>query len=63
MHHTREELTEALRQVESTIAKLEKVVIALAESARAQRTLAVRRLAAFRIAAELIRLELEEDRQ
>jgi len=55
---TREELLEALRAIDSTIKKCEKVQPKLKEGT-AQHTLLVRRIRALRIAAELIRRESE----
>lgn len=61
---TREELTEAKRQIASTVSKLEKVAVTLqakepAAHYKSQITLAQRRVAAFRLAIELIDRELE----
>lgn len=50
---TEEELTEALRAIESTISKCEKVQPKLKEGT-AQNTLLTRRIKAFRIASSLI---------
>lgn len=62
---TREELTEAKRQIASTVAKLEKVVVTLqakepASRYKSQITLAQRRVSAFKLALELIDRELED---
>ncbi len=55
MDFTQDELTEALRQYESMISKLEKALAGLAQTAKPQRTLAERRLKALRIGEALIR--------
>lgn len=55
-----EELAEALRAIESTIRKCEKVHPKLKEGT-AQHTLLVRRIKALTIAAELIRREIGEE--
>ena len=65
MAHTKEELLEAKRQIDSTIHKLEAVVVTLEGKENPQRyksqiTLARRRVKAFTIAAELIHNELEK---
>jgi len=62
---TREELTEAKRQIDSTIHKLRQVVLTLEAKEepsryKAQITLAKRRLKAFQIASELVERELED---
>ena len=62
---TREELTEAKRQIASTVAKLEKVVVTLQAKEptgryKSQLTLAQRRVSAFKLALELIDRELED---
>lgn len=61
---TRKELTEARRQISSTVAKLEKAVVTLQAKEppgryKAQITLARRRVAAFKLALELMDRELE----
>jgi hypothetical protein len=56
---TKEELTEALRAIDSTISKCEKVQPKLREGT-SQHTLLVRRIKALRIAAELIKREYEK---
>ena len=63
MIHTREELTEARRQIASTLHKLRETVKTLEGKENPQRykpqiTLAKRRIAAFEIAEELIAAEL-----
>lgn len=63
MTHTREELLEAGRQIDSTLRKLREVVRTLEAKedparVRSQLTLARRRIAAFELAAELIEREL-----
>lgn len=60
---TREELTEARRQIASTVAKLEKAAASLQakeppERYKSQVTLARRRIAAFKLALALIDREL-----
>ena len=57
--YTREELTEALRAIESTIMKCEKVQPKLREGTSSH-TLLVRRIKALKIAAELITRELSD---
>jgi len=64
MDYTGEELSEARRQIASTVHKLEEVVRTLeakpeAKRYKAQLTLAKRRIAAFTLALELIGRELE----
>ena len=54
---TQEELSEALRAIESTIRKCEKVKPKLAEGT-SQHTLLVRRIRALEISAALIRREM-----
>lgn len=56
--YTREELREALRAIDSTIGKCEKVQPKL-KLGTSQHTLLVRRIKALRIAAQLITRELE----
>lgn len=55
---TQEELKEALRAIESTIGKCQKVLPKLKEGT-AQHTLLVRRIKAFEIASELIKREIK----
>lgn len=55
---TQEELKEALRAIESTIGKCQKVLPKLKEGT-AQHTLLVRRIKAFEIASELIKREMK----
>lgn len=57
--YAQDELAEALRALESTIRKCEKVLPKLAEGT-AQHTLLVRRIRALEIAVDLIRRELEK---
>jgi hypothetical protein len=57
---TKEELKEALRAIESTISKCEKIQPKL-EPGTAQHTLLVRRIKAFNIASNLIQQTLEQD--
>ena len=57
--YSREDLREALRAIESTISKCEKVLPKLREGT-SQHTLLVRRFKALRIASALIMRELEE---
>ncbi|MGI6280013.1 MAG: hypothetical protein ACOYJS_05580 [Acutalibacteraceae bacterium] len=57
-NYTAEELKEALRAIESTISKCEKVLPKLKEGT-SQHTLLVRRIKAFQIAVPLIKAELE----
>jgi hypothetical protein len=59
MPYTRDELSEAIRAIESTIGKCEKALAKLREGSP-QQTLTVRRIAAFKIAVELIKREMEE---
>ena len=56
----RRELSEAIRSIESTLAKCEKVIVKLHEGA-SQHTLTKRRIEAFKIAIDLIRKELENE--
>lgn len=56
--YTKEELEEALRSIDSTIRKCEKVQPKLREGT-SQNTLLIRRIKALRIAAVLITKELE----
>ena len=63
MIHTREDLTEARRQIASTLHKLRETVKTLESKETPQRyksqiTLAKRRIAAFEIAEDLIEAEL-----
>lgn len=65
MSYTREELTEAKRQIDSTLHKLQEVVKTLEgkenpDRYRSQITLAKRRIRAFSIAAQLIVRELNQ---
>lgn len=55
---SKEDLTEALRAIRSTISKCEKVRPKLAQGS-SQHTLLVRRIKAFTLASELIQRELE----
>jgi hypothetical protein len=57
-HFSKEELTEALRAIASTISKCEKVLPKLNQGT-AQHTLLIRRIKAFQIASSLIKKELE----
>lgn len=64
MDYTREELTEALRQIDSTLHKLRQTVKTFEEKEnparyKSQLTLARRRIEAFSLAAELIRRQLD----
>ena len=59
--HSETDLSEALRAVESLIAKCEKAVLKLPPGA-AQHTLLVRRIAALKIARELIEERLDATR-
>lgn len=64
MDHSKEELTEAKRQIDSTISKLNAVIGTLGakdepQRYRSQLTLAKRRVKAFSLASELIARELE----
>jgi hypothetical protein len=56
--YTTEELAEALRAIESTIAKCEKALSKLREGSP-QQTLTVRRIKALTIAVNLIQREME----
>jgi hypothetical protein len=56
--YTKEDLKEALRAIESTISKCEKVQPKLKEGT-SQHTLLIRRIKALRIASSLITRELE----
>lgn len=63
MQYTRQELTEAKRQIDSTLHKLGEVVKTLEQKEdparyKSQLTLAKRRIQAFSIAADLIEREL-----
>ena len=65
MSYTREELTEAKRQIDSTLHKLREVVKTLERKRnparyKSQITLAKRRIRAFSIAGELIARELDQ---
>lgn len=65
MDFSREELTEARRQIDSTLHKLRETVKTLEtkehpERYKSQITLAVRRIRAFELAAALIERELEK---
>lgn len=67
MSYTQEELSEALRQIDSTLHKLretKKTLEAKGEPTRykSQITLATRRIEAFGIARDLIARELEQNR-
>jgi hypothetical protein len=57
-HYTKEELEEALRAIDSTIRKCEKVQPKLNEGT-SQHTLLLRRIKAFHIASALIKRELD----
>jgi hypothetical protein len=57
--HSEHDLREALRSIESTIAKCEKSLTSL-KPGTAQHTLLTRRIAAFAIAIELINERLDE---
>lgn len=57
--YTKDELEEALRAIESTINKCEKVQPKLKEGS-SQHTLLIRRIKALRIASSLITRELEK---
>lgn len=64
MDYTREELTEALRQIDSTLHKLRQTVKTFEEKEnparyKSQLTLARRRIEAFSLAVELIRRQLD----
>jgi hypothetical protein len=56
--YTEEELKEALRAIESTISKCEKVLPKLKQGI-SQHTLLVRRIKAFQIASSLVSKELQ----
>jgi hypothetical protein len=58
MAYMREELSEALRAIESTIGKCEKALPKLREGSP-QQTLTVRRIKALNIAVDLMRREME----
>jgi hypothetical protein len=58
-NYTKEELEEALRAIDSTINKCEKVQPKLKQGT-SQHTLLIRRIKALRIASSLITRELEE---
>lgn len=60
-NYTAEDLTEALRAIDSTISKCEKAQPKLKEGT-SQHTLLIRRIKALRIASDLIKRELEEKR-
>lgn len=65
MEHSFEELTEAKRQIDSTLHKLREVVKTLESKEnpnryRSQITLAKRRIAAFEIAVDLVEREMGE---
>lgn len=60
-NYTKEDLEEALRAIESTISKCEKVQPKLKEGT-SQHTLLIRRIKAFRIASALITRELDGKR-
>lgn len=55
---TKEELTEALRSIESTTSKCKKALLKLSEGT-SQHTLLIRRIKAFNISIVLIKRELE----
>ena len=55
----KEELKEALRAIDSTISKCEKVELKLKQGT-SQHTLLIRRIKAFKIATKLIKRELEK---
>lgn len=57
--HSEHDLREALRAIESTLAKCEKALASL-KPGTAQQTLLTRRIAAFAIAIELIKERLGE---
>lgn len=66
MGYTMEELTEAKRQIDSTLNKLRKVIITLEGKENPKRyqsqiTLAKRRVAAFEIATALIEEKMNEE--
>ena len=58
-HYTKDDLEEALRAIESTISKCEKVQPKL-KHGTSQHTLLIRRIKALQIASSLITRELEE---
>jgi hypothetical protein len=65
MEHTKEELTEASRQIESTLHKLRETIGTLEAKPRPERyksqlTLARRRVQAFALASDLIAEKLRE---
>ncbi len=60
--YLKKELEEALRAIESTISKCEKVLPKLKEGT-SQHTLLIRRIRAFEIASSLIQQELKEHRK
>ncbi|NLK71808.1 MAG: hypothetical protein GX285_02160 [Clostridiales bacterium] len=59
-HYNEEELKEAIRSIESTISKCEKVLPKLKQGT-SQHTLLVRRIKAFQIALTLINKELRDE--
>lgn len=59
-NYTEEELKEALRAIESTISKCEKVLPKLKQGT-SQHTLLIRRIKAFQIAVSLIREKMKEN--
>lgn len=66
MKYTREELTEAKRQIDSTLNKLRKVIITLESKENSKRyqsqiTLAKRRVIAFEIANDLIEQAMNQE--
>lgn len=66
MNYTREELTEAKRQIDSTLNKLRKVIITLESKENSKRyqsqiTLAKRRVIAFEIANDLIEQAMNQE--
>lgn len=66
MNYTREELTEAKRQIDSTLNKLRKVIITLESKEdpkryQSQITLEKRRVAAFEIANDLIEQAMNQE--
>lgn len=66
MKYTREELTEAKRQIDSTLNKLRKVIITLESKGNPKRyqsqiTLAKRRVIAFEIANDLIEQAMNQE--
>ena len=67
MEHTKEELLEAKRQIDSTVHKLKEVVKTLEAKPdpgryKSQLTLARRRVAAFTLALELVERELTKEK-